>query len=466
MLKPELKGKIAYFRPDSTHYIEDNAKKDALGMRQFIANLKASEVKAVIFSFKAASDIENSSLIHFLKLLSDIERSLDIVVGISDYHPKLYPRVFEKAKKLSISMFITSDVAEYILGERNLPAGAKVSVLVEDELEGELLKIEIESKGQKFLPYSDDTLFYKEKESDKSSLFIYKSYFDFLHNKTVARIEGGVVYFELQERLGKKISTVFPQALYAKRLKEGFKLFVMDASEVKSVDPKATDYFISLSFASRKFGAQIVFIHLANNLIQKIVQESMKKSHILFFESSKEMFVNPEIKSLLSKKADTKSGELNKALIGKLPILIEATVGTFRSFLGGEPVKVSHKISAYEDTFMGKDPYLTSSMEFKGEIEGSLMVMLGKVLIDKISEAILGEVPGSVDESLDVVKEFVNIISGQSKTLLSQNDVAVSIAIPKAFAKKNEAMAYIKDKKGVLVNMRYENYPLQIFLIP
>lgn len=97
--------------------------------------------------------------------------------------------------------------------------------------------------------------FFNDMKNDKSSFYIYDCYFDFLHNRVVVRIEGGMVFFELQERLGKNIASIFPYALFVKRLKDGFRLFVMDATEVKMIDPKAMEYFISLSIISQKFGA-------------------------------------------------------------------------------------------------------------------------------------------------------------------------------------------------------------------
>ena len=74
--------------------------------------------------------------------------------------------------------------------------------------------------------------------------------------------------------------------------------------------------------------------------------------------------------------------------------------------------------------------------------------------------------PENLDESLDVLKEFLNIISGQAKTLLSQGDIAVSISLPKTFASENDLKSYVKNKKGVLVNLKYDDSCLQLFLIP
>lgn len=467
MIKPELQGKIAYFKPDKTHYVEENAKKDAISMRSFFANFKAMDVRAVLFSLKNVPDIENSSLIFFLKLLSEIEKSLDIVVGISDYHPKLFSRVLPYAKKLSVSMFVTSEVANYMLGEKNLAPDTKVCVLPESELEYELIRIEVESKGDRFVGYENEDQFFSDLKSAKNSFFIHKCYFDFLHNKTVARMEGGMVFFELQERLGKKIATIFPYALFVKRLKEGFKVFVMDAAEVKSIDPKAIEYFISLSMNSQKFSAQILFIHLNKGMLQRAIVESMKKAHIMFFDTLKELQSSQEVKVLLeSRRKSGNNGELNRALISKLPLFIDATVMTFSSLLGNEPIKISHKISEYEDSFITRCKYLGSSMEFRGEIEGSLMLMFDNALTNKISDALLGVEPENLDESLDVLKEFLNIISGQAKTLLSQGDIAVSISLPKTFASENDLKSYVKNKKGVLVNLKYDDSCLQLFLIP
>lgn len=330
MMKPELRGRIALFRLDSMHCDDETSKKDAFTMRSLGTNIKGLNVKAIIVSLKDIPDIENSSLLHFFKVLNDFEKSLDVVTGICAYDNKVFTRSKESAKKYHISMFKTFEIAAYILKEKSLSAQVPVCVYADDELEFELIRMEVESRGNRFVGYGNEEKFLIDKRQNKNAFFIYKSYFDFLHNKTVSRLEDGAVFFELQERLGKKIETLFPYGLFGKRLKEGFKLYVMDARNVEFFDAKAVDYFISLSLMSSRFDALMVFLGLKQEIVTRVVIESMKKARILFFNTKKELYENDVVRSTL-KKRHVERGELNKKLIGNLPVFINAAIDTFCS---------------------------------------------------------------------------------------------------------------------------------------
>ncbi|MFP4332505.1 MAG: chemotaxis protein CheX [Campylobacterales bacterium] len=464
MLKPVLKDRVAYFVLDEEHYDKQRAKKDALDLKKLATTLKGLDIKAILLSLKNVPDLDNDSLIPFFTVLHEFEKSLDVIAGICDYKARVYSQSLNSAKKYHVSLFKNSDIARFILKITTIPADKTVCFLMENELDFELFKDEIESRGVVFQGFSNSGDF--DTYASKNECFkVSKTYVDFLHNKTVMRLEGGVVYFDLQDRLGKKIETLFPLHAFYKKAKEGFRLFVLEGSQVEFIDPKAIDFFISLSINSMKYGAKIVFLKFPPNLINRSVQQTLQKAHIKYFDTKQKMQSDPEIAQLLNNPVKTKGGGLSKALVSNLPLFIDATVDTFSSFVGSSATKKSHTISEYSDDFLD-DNYAGSSIEYSGMINATLVLVFSYSLIDEVSEVLLGEACANDEERVDVLSEFLNIISGQSKTMLSKKDINVSISLPKTFVSKNDFIKYISGKKGILINFEFDAKPLQLFLAP
>lgn len=464
MLKPVLKDRVAYFVLDEEHYDPARAKKDAIDLKKLATTLKGLDIKAILLSLKNVPDLDNESLIYFFKILHEFEKSLDVIAGICDYKARVYSQSLNSAKKYHISLFKTADIARFVLKVNALPADKQLCFLMENELDFELFKDEMESRGVLFQGFSSGDEF--NTYASKNECFkVSKTYVDYLHNKTVMRLEGGVVYFDLQDRLGKKIETLFPLHAFFKKAKEGFRLFVLEGSQVEFIDPKAIDFFISLSINSMRYEAKIVFLKFPPNLLSRPVQQTLDKAHIKSFDTKLKMQADPEIAQLLKTPIKTKGGGLSKALVSNLPLFIDATVDTFSSFVGSSASKKSHNISEYSDSFI-KGEYAGSAIEFSGMINGSLILVFSYDLIDEVSSVLLGEACGSDEERVDVLGEFLNIISGQSKTMLSKKDINVSISLPKTFVSKDEFLKYIGGKKGILMDFEFDGKPLQLFLSP
>eukprot|EP01022_Parablepharisma_sp_SALTPOND_P024208 TRINITY_DN53277_c0_g3_i1.p1 TRINITY_DN53277_c0_g3~~TRINITY_DN53277_c0_g3_i1.p1 ORF type:complete len:789 (+),score=28.01 TRINITY_DN53277_c0_g3_i1:656-3022(+) len=464
MLKPVLKDRVAYFVLDEEHYDSARAKKDALDLKKLATTLKGLDIKAILLSLKNVPDLDNESLIHFFRILHEFEKSLDVIAGVCDYKARVYTQSLESAKKYHISLFQNSEVARFILKVKKLPEDKQLCFLMENELDFELFKDEMESRGVLFQGFSSSNEF-STYVSKNECFKVSKTYVDYLHNKTVMRLEGGVVYFDLQDRLGKKIETLFPLHAFFKKAKEGFRLFVLEGSQVEFIDPKAIDFFITLSINSIKYGAKIVFFKFPANLLNRSVEQTLQKAHIKCFDTKLKMQADAEIAQLLKAPVKTKGGGLSKALVSNLPLFIDATVETFSSFVGSSATKKSHSISEYSDSFL-KGEYAGSAIEFSGMINGSLILVFSYDLINEVSQVLLGEACGSDEERVDVLSEFLNIISGQSKTMLSKKDINVSISLPKTFVSRDEFLKYVGSKKGILMNFEFDAKPLQLFLAP
>ncbi|MFW6308127.1 MAG: hypothetical protein ACOC08_05740, partial [Campylobacterales bacterium] len=194
MLKPVLKDRVAYFVLDEEHYDKQRAKKDALDLKKLATTLKGLDIKAILLSLKNVPDLDNDSLIPFFTVLHEFEKSLDVIAGICDYKARVYSQSLNSAKKYHVSLFKNSDIARFILKITTIPSDKTVCFLMENELDFELFKDEIESRGVVFQGFSNSGDF--DTYASKNECFkVSKTYVDFLHNKTVMRLEGGVVYF-------------------------------------------------------------------------------------------------------------------------------------------------------------------------------------------------------------------------------------------------------------------------------
>jgi CheY-specific phosphatase CheX len=105
-----------------------------------------------------------------------------------------------------------------------------------------------------------------------------------------------------------------------------------------------------------------------------------------------------------------------------------------------------------------------SSIGFYGDMDGMLVLVFPKDIAKKSCELLLGESTDDEEEILDALAEFVNIIGGRVKTLLSEQKISVDITLPRTYQKVSDLLEVMQGKKGVQVNLKFDQDEFIFFL--
>ena len=105
-----------------------------------------------------------------------------------------------------------------------------------------------------------------------------------------------------------------------------------------------------------------------------------------------------------------------------------------------------------------------SSIGFYGDIDGLIILVFPKTIAKKACELLVGEGDVTDEEVLDSLAEFVNIIGGRAKVLLSENKRRLDITLPRTYSEMDTLMEIARNKKGVQVDLSFEGENFIFFL--
>ena len=107
---------------------------------------------------------------------------------------------------------------------------------------------------------------------------------------------------------------------------------------------------------------------------------------------------------------------------------------------------------------------LASSIGFYGDLDGLVVLLFPLSIAKKACELLLGESTDNIEDILDTLAEFVNIIAGRVKALLAEQGISVDITLPRTYEHVEELLATLNKRKGVQVNLSFENESFTFFL--
>lgn len=233
--------------------------------------------------------------------------------------------------------------------------------------------------------------------------------------------------------------------LDAKSFKKGLSILVYDEDELNSK---------SLSKELLHFEYTVVVAKNADDY-----RELMHKKHfdIIITQST----LNADIENA---KSSATALPLSKKLIANLPLFMDTAVETLVSFTGMEAKKSAHSIQRFDINM--NTSAICAVMRFRGDLEGSFVLVFPKDIAIITMESLLGE---KVDENdtkslMDGVGEFCNIITGSTKMVLSNKGIKVLFDLPKKYTSLQATLDNIGDFNGIWVDMQLASKPFYMFI--
>lgn len=427
------------------------------------ATIKSLQLKALFFSFEKTEQFEPQAVVSIAKTLLAIQNKLEVVTAFCGYSEKQFQELKEIFPNKSIPLFKTAEMAMLFLGIK-IPRTAHPIVLFDqDGMTQTIVSQELSSKGFKVHAALNQQDFSKKKrEFGNNAIYIYDIFFDVTGNYIPVRISKGIVTYKLYKNLDGKLHLHFNSQAHVARMAEGYKVFAFDASDVKSMNIKVIDFFVSLALNGVKYDAFIAIFGLTKELVALDVAQKMTRSGVKFFESEKAFMHDSTVVQLARSYQAKRPAGLTKKLVSKLPVFIDASLETLTSLTGGEAMKQSHKIT--QCTISETSDLMGAVISFEGDISGMLALAFNQAIAKEAALMMLGEEANSSAELLDVVSEFTNIIAGRSKALLSEDETTISISLPKTCKNFSELMTTLGNRQGVQIDLLLNNKPLYLFL--
>ncbi|HEX5710783.1 MAG TPA: chemotaxis protein CheX, partial [Sulfuricurvum sp.] len=235
--------------------------------------------------------------------------------------------------------------------------------------------------------------------------------------------------------------------------------------KVVSMNVHALNFFTKLASSAAEYNATICFVGLTFEKTPETFKYDLEDAGILFFNTMDEILKNKELLSDLGGGggATTKQQRtLTKALVNELPHFIDATVSTIAMMTNAKATKKSVKIQPL--TIENTTSQVASSIGFYGDLDGLIILIFPNSIAKKACELLVGSGDINEEDILDSLAEFVNIIGGRAKVLLSENKMRLDITLPRTYADINTLLEIAQNKKGVQVDLDFEGQTFIFFL--
>ncbi len=464
-MRAVVKDKVGVFHPQG--FLDGTTAPSLLTIEDIHAT-EALNVNMMLVSLQKVVYFNKNGLSVFVELLESLHLKTGILVGFCDYDEKKYASIlkfYENA--INFSLFRTHKIA--MLFSSNMQENKeKKSVLVwhEDPSQRSALAIELFDRGHDPIVCQTPEEFNKKKnQSDLYSAMVYDSYLGMLGSKIATRVTGNAIIYTLSGFLDAEITNQFDLNYHNNSLNVGFTLFIFDAYKVISMNVHALNFFSKLATAGAEFGANLCIVGMTFEKTPPTFKEELEDAGILFFDNMDDILGDKELlKDLGGSGGGTKTNKraLNKVLVNELPRFINATVNTMEMMTNAKAQKKDVKVQtlAVNET----QNKFASSIGFYGNIDGMVILVFPLSIAKKSCELLLGEKTDNVEDILDTLAEFVNIIAGRVKSLLAEHDIRVDITLPRTYENVNDLLSTVNERKGVQVDLNFENDSFTFFL--
>ncbi|MEA2090815.1 MAG: chemotaxis protein CheX, partial [Campylobacterota bacterium] len=308
---------------------------------------------------------------------------------------------------------------------------------------------------------------FKEKSAKQEAYdhIIDSTYLGQMGQKIATRVTGNAIIYTVSSFLDAEIGNKFNIEYHNNSLNVGFRLFIFDAYKVISMNAHALNFFSRLASSAAEYNASICFVGMTFEKTPKVFKETLEDSGILFYPQMDDILQNKELLKELgaSSAANIKNKRvINKKTVTELPRFIDATVATIEMMTNSKAAKQSAQVQNI--SIEAKKGKIASSIGYYGDMDGMVILVFPTEIAKKACELLIGEKTDDIELILDTLAELVNIVGGKIKTLLSNDNISVDITLPRTYNDVDSLLEVISGRKGVQVDLVFDDDKFLFFL--
>jgi CheY-specific phosphatase CheX/anti-anti-sigma regulatory factor len=463
-MRAVVKNGIGTFTPQG--FLDGNNSASLLNIEDIEATVKLN-VDMILVSLKKVVFFNRNGLDAFVKMFIKMKKHKHITVGFCDYDEKKF-LAFGKFYKdeLNFSLFRTQEIASlFATSFKN--QNKNVLLFSDDKSQSAAMAIELHDNGHNpIIAQTEEEFTKKAKDENAYDVIIDSTYIGQMGQSVATRVTGNAIIYTVSSFLDAEIGNTFNIVYHNNSLNVGFRLFIFDAYKVISMNVHALNFFSKLASAAAEYNATICFVGLTFEKTPIAFKETLEDSGIMFFNQMDDILKNKELLDELgasSASATAHKRVINKSIVSELPNFIEAAVNTIEMMTNSKAVKEAAKV----DEILingGVENKIASSIGFYGNIDGMVILVFPIDIAKKACELLIGEETEDIEMILDTLAELVNIVGGKIKSLLFEQGVSVDITLPRTYNNVNSLLDVVGDKKGVQVDLSFDNDKFLFFL--
>jgi len=458
-----VKNGVGIFSPQG--FLDGNNSVSFLSIEDIEATAKLN-VDMILVSLKKVVFFNRNGLDAFVKMFAKVRSSNHTTVGFCDYDTKKFNAIRKFYKNdLNFSLFSSQEIAMLFTSSYK-NQNKNVLLFSEDKSQRAAMAIELHDNGHNpIIAQTEDEFLEKSKSEAAYDYIIKNTYLGQMGQSIATRVTGNAIIYTVSSFLDAEIGNTFNIAYHNNSLNVGFRLFIFDAYKVISMNVHALNFFSKLASSGAEYNATICFVGMTFEKTPKAFKETLEDSGILFYNQMDDILQNKELLEELgaSSAANIKNKRvINKTTVTELPNFIEATVATIEMMTNSKATKEAANINTIAIT--DKTNKIASSIGFYGDMDGMVILVFPAEIAKKACALLIGEDTEDIELILDTLAELVNIVGGKLKTLLSDQNISVDITLPRTYPNVDSLLEIANGKKGVQVDLAFDNDKFLFFL--
>jgi len=462
-MRAVLKNGIAVFSPQG--FLDGSVGNSILSIDDINATI-AQNSDMVLVSLKKVIFFNRNGLDAFVKMFIKVRTANHITVGFCDYDTKKYEAIVRFYKNdLVFSLFKTQEIAT--LFSSNYKNKIKNILLYnEDKSQRSAMAIELHDNGHNpIIAQTEDEFHEKSKAENAYDIIITETFLGQMGQKVATRVTGNAIIYTVSSFLDAEIGNTFNIAYHNNSLNVGFRLFIFDTYKVISMNVHALNFFSKLSTSGAEYNATICFVGMSFDKTPQSFKETLEDAGIIFFNQMDDILQDKGMLKELgaSSAANIKDKRIiNKGTVTELPNFIDATVGTIEMMTNSKAIKDAVQINKID--IKNSKNMIASSIGFYGDMDGMVILVFPTEIAKKACELLIGEETDDKELILDTLAELVNIVGGKVKMLLGDEHISVDITLPRTYPDITSLIEIVQEKKGVQVDLSFNNDKFLFFL--
>ena len=462
-MRAVIRDGVGVFHPQG--FLDGTSSSSLLSIEDIEATSK-SKTSMILVSLKKVIFFNKNGLDTFIEMFQKVRSSNQAIVGFCDYDKKKYTAIRKfYGNDISFSLFKTQEIAA-LFSDSFKEKNKNVLLYSDDKSQRAALAIELHDNGHNPIVAQTQEEFLKKSELKNAyDVIIEDTLLGQMGQKVATRVTGNAIIYTVSSFLDAEIKNTFNITYHNNSLNVGFRLFIFDAYKVVSMNVHALNFFSKLSSAAAEYNATICFVGMSFEKTPLSFKETLEDAGILFFDQMDDILQNKELlKELGTNSAAVVKNKrtLNKLLVAELPNFIDATVATIEMMTNSKAKKDAVKVDTIKIT--NKKDKIASSIGFYGDIDGMIMLVFPLGIAKKACELLIGEDTNDQELILDTLAELVNIVGGKIKTLLADENISVDITLPRTYHDVDTLLEVAEGKKGVQVDLSFDNDKFLFFL--
>ena len=462
-MRAVIKNGVGVFSPQG--FLDGSSAGVLLSVEDIHATTKLN-ADMILVSLKKVVFFNRNGLDTFVKMFIKVKEAQNITVGFCDYDLKKYKAILNfYHTEVSFSLFATQDIA-HLFSASFKNKNLNVLLYNEDKSQRSAMAIELHDGGHNPVIAQTEEEFNAKKSAENAyDVIIENSYLGQMGQNVSARVTGNAIIYTVSSFLDAEIGNMFNITYHNNSLNVGFRLFIFDAYKVVSMNIHALNFFSRLASSGAEYNATICFVGMTFEKTPTNFKDTMEDSGIMFFDQMENILGDKELLAELgasSAAAVQNKRVINKLTVTELPRFIDATVATIEMMTNSSAVKESAEVHAIQ--VEEKEDKIASSIGFYGDMDGMVILIFPKDIAKKACQLLIGEETDDLDLILDTLAELVNIVGGKVKSLLADHKMNVNITLPRTYPDIESLLEIAQDRKGVQVDLSFDNDKFLFFL--